>query len=57
MGLVTAVNQALFAFAPGIIGALHDAFGGYVVPFAFAAAIPTAAAVVILLGRSVEKRE
>jgi len=56
MGLVTAVNQALFAFAPGVIGAVHDAFGGYVVPFAFAAAIQSLAAVVILLGRSTEKR-
>jgi hypothetical protein len=51
MSLVTAVNQALFAFAPAAIGALHDAVGGYVIPFAAAAIIQSLAAVVIMLGR------
>jgi MFS family permease len=53
MSLVTAVNQAVLAFAPGIIGALHDAAGGYVLPFALAAIIQSLAAVAILLGRRV----
>lgn len=56
VGLVTAVNQTVLAFAPGVIGALHDATGGYVIPFALAAAIQSLAAIVILLGRSMEKR-
>jgi cyanate permease len=56
MGLVTAVNQTVLAFAPGVIGSLHDATGGYVIPFALAAAIQSLAAIVILLGRSMEKR-
>lgn len=53
MSLVTAVNQALFAFAPAVIGALHDAVGNYAVPFAFAAAVLFMAGVVIFAGGAV----
>jgi MFS family permease len=47
ISLVTAVNQALFAFSPAVIGALHDYFGNYAVPFAIAASVLFMAGVVI----------
>jgi MFS family permease len=50
ISLLTAVNQAVFAFAPAVIGALHDGFGSYAVPFAVAASILFMAGVVIFAG-------
>jgi cyanate permease len=51
VGLVTAVNQALFAFAPAVFGALRDAVGNYDVPFAVAAVMLFLAGIVVLAGR------
>jgi MFS family permease len=51
VGLVTALNQAAFAFAPAAFGALRDAIGSYTTPFALAAAVLLAAGGVLLLGR------
>jgi len=51
VALVTAINQAVFAFAPAIFGALHDFTGNYVVAFLTAAAAQVMAAGVIVYGR------
>jgi hypothetical protein len=51
MSVATGVNQAVFSFAPAVIGALHDASGTYAVPFAAAATILLMAGGVVLLGR------
>jgi MFS family permease len=51
VALVTAVNQAVFAFAPAILGILVEGSGGYRVPFLTVAAVQSLAAAVILLGR------
>jgi MFS family permease len=53
VALVTALNQALFAFAPGLFGALRDVTGSYALPLALAAALQIAAAILIMLGRPV----
>jgi len=49
VGLVTAVNQAAFAFAPAAFGALRDAVESYTIPFAAAAGVLLLAAAVVLL--------
>ena len=46
VALVTAINQAVFAFAPAIFGWLHDFSGSYLVPFLMAAGAQTAAAAI-----------
>lgn len=51
VGLVTAVNQAVYSFAPGTFGALYDATGNYAAPLATAAVLQTAAAAMVLMGR------
>ena len=51
VALVTAANQAVFAFAPAVIGVLQEASGGYAAPFVLAAAVQIVAAVVVLSGR------
>ncbi len=51
VALATAINQAVFAFAPGIIGALRDATLSYTLPFALAACVQIVAALIIVLGR------
>ena len=56
VALVTAANQALFAFAPGVFGALHDLTGSYALPLILAAALDLAGAVLILAGRPVSER-
>jgi MFS family permease len=53
VALVMAVNQALFAFAPGLFGALRDLTGSYALPLALAAALQIVAAFLIMLGRPV----
>ena len=40
------------AFAPAILGALHDATSGYVLPFGITACVQLVAATAILAGRS-----
>jgi cyanate permease len=51
VALVTAVNQAMFAFAPFVFGLLHDLTGGYAVPFTVAAVFELAAGMIVLTGR------
>ena len=48
---MTAVNQAVFAFAPFAFGVLRDPTGNYAVAFSAAAAIRLAAGVIVLAGR------
>lgn len=51
VALSVAINQAVFAFAPAVLGAIRDLEGGYLGPFALAAAIQLASAAVILAVR------
>jgi predicted MFS family arabinose efflux permease len=51
VALVTAVNQAVFAFAPAILGGLREISGGYAVPFLIAAVVQVCAAAVVVAGR------
>ena len=51
VALVTAVNQALFAFAPGLFGVLRDLTGSYALPLVLAAMLQAAAAALVMLGR------
>jgi len=51
VALVTAVNQAVFAFAPVMFGLLREVSDGYAVPFIVAAAIQVIAGLVLILGR------
>jgi cyanate permease len=51
VALVTAINQAVFAFAPAIFGWLHDLDGSYIAPFLTASALQTAAAAIVAWGR------
>jgi MFS family permease len=48
IALITAINQAVFALAPAIFGALRDLTGEYVVPFAVAAIAQITAALIVL---------
>jgi predicted MFS family arabinose efflux permease len=48
VALVTAINQAVYAFAPGLLGLLREATGGYGAPLALAVAAQLAAAAVVL---------
>ncbi len=49
VALSTAVVQILYAFGPGLLGVLRDAFGGYGVPLAVCLALNLAASAVILI--------
>jgi MFS family permease len=51
VALIVAINQAVFAFAPAIVGVIRDATSGYVLPFSIVACVQLLAATVILLGR------
>jgi predicted MFS family arabinose efflux permease len=51
VALIIAINQGVFAFAPAIIGAMHDTTADYQLPFALIALIQLLAAMIILLGR------
>jgi cyanate permease len=51
IALITAVNQAVFAFAPAVFGVLHDLSRSYEAPFAAAAIFELAACVIVLAGR------
>jgi len=51
VALVTAINQAIFAFAPAIFGWLHDRTENYVAAFALAGAAQLLAAAIVLIGR------
>jgi cyanate permease len=52
VALVTAINQAVFAFAPTVIGLLRDATGNYTLAFALAAAVQLVAGAVVMRGRA-----
>jgi MFS family permease len=49
VSLVTAICQFTYAFGPGIVGLLRDAFGSYTVPFYVCIALELIAAVIVLL--------
>jgi MFS family permease len=49
VALSTAVVQILYAFGPGLLGVLRDAFGGYGVPLAVCMALNLAASALILM--------
>jgi hypothetical protein len=51
VALVTAINQAVFVFAPAVFGWLRDGTSSYVAPFLIAAAAQVAGAGVVTLGR------
>jgi MFS family permease len=51
VALVTAINQAVFAFAPFAFGAFHDLTGSYTVAFSAAAVLQLAAGAIVLIGR------
>ena len=51
VALVTAVNQAVFAFAPAILGVLRELSGGYALPFLIAAGLQVLASMIVVLGR------
>lgn len=51
VALVTAINQAVYAFAPALLGAFRDATSSYLLPFAIVACVQLLAATVVLLGR------
>jgi predicted MFS family arabinose efflux permease len=52
VALVTAVNQAVFAFAPAIFGILREISGAYTIPFMVAAAVQLIAGSIVVLGRN-----
>lgn len=51
VALTVAINQAVFAFAPAVLGAVRDLAGTYVAAFAVVAAIQLAAAGIVLAVR------
>jgi MFS family permease len=51
IALITAVNQTVFAFGPAVLGVLRELEGGYTLPFAVAALVQFAAALVIVCYR------
>jgi MFS family permease len=51
VALVTAINQAVFAFAPAVFGVLREVSGAYTMPFLLAAVVQVIAGAVIMLGR------
>jgi cyanate permease len=51
LALLTAINQFLYAFAPGALGALRDMTGSYAVPFALVAATQLFSAALVMLVR------
>ena len=56
MALVVAINQATFALAPAVFGALRDWTSDYGTAFALAAVVQIAAALVVVSGQRVGGR-
>jgi MFS family permease len=52
VALITAINQAVFALAPAVLGALRDLEGGYKVAFGLAACAQIAASIIVIAYRS-----
>jgi MFS family permease len=50
VALTIAINQSVFAFAPGVFGALHDATDGYGAALVLAAIIQVVSAVLVAVG-------
>jgi hypothetical protein len=51
VALTVAINQAVFAFAPFVLGAVRDIATAYIWSFALVAAIQLASAGIILIRR------
>lgn len=51
VALVVAINQAVFAFAPAVVGVFHDATSGYGLAFGIVACLQLVAAMLVLIGR------
>jgi hypothetical protein len=51
VALVTALNQAVFAFAPAVLGLLRESSGAYALPFLVAAALQLLAGAIVVLTR------
>jgi cyanate permease len=51
VALVTAINQAIFAFSPAIFGWLHDRTENYAAAFVVAGATQLLAAAIVVAGR------
>jgi cyanate permease len=51
VALVTAINQAIFAFAPAVFGWLHDRTANYLAAFLLAAAAQLLGAAIVAAGR------
>jgi MFS family permease len=49
VSLLTAVTQVTYAFGPGVIGFLRDAFGGYAIPFYVCIGLELGAAMLIMV--------
>ncbi|MEM9359443.1 MAG: MFS transporter [Pseudomonadota bacterium] len=56
VALVVAINQAVFAFAPAVVGLLRDISTTYTLPFTIIVAIQAVALVIILLGMTTKAR-
>jgi MFS family permease len=56
VALVTAVNQAVFAFAPAFLGVLREVSGDYALPFLIAAGLQLLASLIVVLGRAPMRR-
>jgi cyanate permease len=52
VALTVAINQAVFAFAPSILGVLRDIEGSYTVPFAVVAGMQLAASLIVIAYRA-----
>ena len=50
VALIIAINQATFSFAPGTLGAVHDASGGYTWPLILVIALQILACAALLAG-------
>jgi len=50
VALIIAINQATFSFAPGTLGAVHDATGGYAWPLVLVIALQLLACAALLAG-------
>jgi len=51
VALVVAINQAVFALAPAILGTIRDVTASYTVPFAIGIAAQIMASFIVLVGR------
>ena len=52
VALLTAINQAVFAFAPAVLGWLRDVEADYTLPFGIAACLQIAASLLVIGHRS-----